>query len=107
MEKSCGSKAEQPISLTCSNGLRSHPPDKPPNGRKRIAGEDHAIGRPVIQRKQHKCEGTDFVMFLKKHLGEKYTPLYLLASLGAGGMAVAFYLHLMFLTPHPKPPVPT
>ena len=46
-------------------------------------------------------------MFLKKHLGEKYTPLYLLASLGAGGMAVAFYLHLMFLTPHPKPPVPT
>lgn len=46
-------------------------------------------------------------MFLKRHLGEKYTPLYLLASLGAGGMAVAFYLHLMFLTPHPETPVPT
>ena len=39
--------------------------------------------------------------------GRNYTPLYLLASLGAGGMAVAFYLHLMFLTPHPDTPVPT
>ncbi len=46
-------------------------------------------------------------MFLKKHLAERYTPLYLLAALGAGGMAVAFYLHLMFLTPHPASPVPT
>ena len=46
-------------------------------------------------------------MILGRHLGEKYTPLYLLASLGAGGMAVAFYLHLMFLTPHPGTPVPT
>jgi len=39
--------------------------------------------------------------------GEHYTPLYLLASLGAGGMAVGIYLHLMFLTPHPHTPVPT
>ena len=46
-------------------------------------------------------------MPLKNKLAEDYTPLYLLASLGAGGMAVAFYLHLMFLTPHPGVPVPT
>lgn len=39
--------------------------------------------------------------------GENYTPLYLLASLGAGGMSVAVYLHLLFLTSHPGVPVPT
>lgn len=38
---------------------------------------------------------------------KNYTPLYLLASLGAGGMSVAVYLHLLFLTPHPGVPVPT
>ncbi len=46
-------------------------------------------------------------MFQNEPHGKHYTPLYLLASLGAGGMAVAFYLHLMFLTPHPGHPVPT
>ncbi|WP_153110057.1 TsoY family (seleno)protein [Propionivibrio limicola] len=46
-------------------------------------------------------------MLFKTHLAERYSPLYLLAALGAGGMAVAFYLHLMFLTPHPDSPVPT
>ena len=46
-------------------------------------------------------------MWLTRHSSESYTPLYLLASLGAGGMAVAVYLHLMFLTPHPVTPVPT
>lgn len=46
-------------------------------------------------------------MFQMEPLRERYTPLYLLASLGAGGMAVAFYLHLMFLTSHPNTPVPT
>lgn len=46
-------------------------------------------------------------MRLKTRLGEHYSPLYLLAALGAGGMAVAFYLHLLFLTPHPGLPVPT
>lgn len=46
-------------------------------------------------------------MFQMELLRERYTPLYLLASLGAGGMAVAFYLHLMFLTSHPDTPVPT
>lgn len=46
-------------------------------------------------------------MLVNKRTAENYTPLYLLASLGAGGMAVAVYLHLMFLTPHPATPVPT
>ena len=46
-------------------------------------------------------------MWLTRHSSESYTPLYLLASLGAGGMAVAVYLHLMVLTPHPVTPVPT
>jgi hypothetical protein len=34
-------------------------------------------------------------MPLNKRTAENYTPLYLLASLGAGSMAVAVYLHLM------------
>ena len=45
-------------------------------------------------------------MLLNKRTAESYTPLYLLASLGAGGMAIAVYLHLMFLTPHPATPAP-
>lgn len=36
-----------------------------------------------------------------------FTPLHGLASLGAGGLAVSFYIWLMFLTPHPDSPVPT
>ena len=36
-----------------------------------------------------------------------YHPALLLASLGAGGLAVSFYLYLLFLTPHPGQPVPT
>lgn len=36
-----------------------------------------------------------------------YHPAHLLASLGAGGLAVSFYLYLLFLTPHPGIPVPT
>lgn len=36
----------------------------------------------------------------------RYTPLYFLASLGAGGIAVTFFLWLMFWVPHPGKPVP-
>lgn len=36
-----------------------------------------------------------------------YHPALLLASLGAGGLSVSFYLYLLFLTPHPAQPVPT
>ena len=36
----------------------------------------------------------------------RYTPLYFLASLGSGGIAVTFFLWLMFWVPHPGKPVP-
>ena len=35
-----------------------------------------------------------------------YSPLYFLASLGAGGLAVTFFMYLMFWVPHPGQPVP-
>jgi hypothetical protein len=38
-------------------------------------------------------------------LKEKYTPLYFLASLGAGGLSVSFYMYMFFLIPHPKTPL--
>ncbi|MGY6410833.1 MAG: TsoY family (seleno)protein [Alkalilacustris sp.] len=37
---------------------------------------------------------------------DRYSPLYLLASLGAGGLAVTFFMWLMFWVPHPGQPVP-
>lgn len=35
-----------------------------------------------------------------------YSPLYFLASLGAGGLSVTFFMYLMFWVPHPGRPVP-
>jgi len=43
---------------------------------------------------------------LKRRLGGNYNPLYFLASLGAGGTAVTFFMFLMFMTPH-QTPIPT
>lgn len=37
---------------------------------------------------------------------DTYSPLYFLASLGAGGLAVSFFMYLMFWVPHPGRPVP-
>ena len=37
---------------------------------------------------------------------DTYSPLYFLASLGAGGIAVSFFMFLMFWVPHPGRPVP-
>ena len=37
---------------------------------------------------------------------DSYSPLYFLASLGAGGLAVSFFMWLMFWVPHPDQPVP-
>lgn len=34
------------------------------------------------------------------NLGDKYSPMYFLASLGSGGLAVSFFLYLNFLIPH-------
>ncbi|MCG7493857.1 hypothetical protein [Thalassobius sp. Cn5-15] len=41
-----------------------------------------------------------------KRPADNYTPLYFLASLGAGGLAVTFFMYLMFWVPHPDQPVP-
>ncbi|MEJ8562704.1 hypothetical protein QTO30_16790 [Yoonia sp. GPGPB17] len=37
---------------------------------------------------------------------DAYSPLYFLASLGAAGLAVTFFMYLMFWVPHPGQPVP-
>ncbi|MEM8800905.1 MAG: hypothetical protein AAGF55_00040 [Pseudomonadota bacterium] len=37
---------------------------------------------------------------------DTWSPLYFLASLGAGGLAVTFFMFLMFWVPHPEQPVP-
>jgi len=39
-------------------------------------------------------------MALKKNLGKEYSPTLFLASLGNGGMAVAFYVYLHFMVKH-------
>ena len=42
-----------------------------------------------------------------KRPADTYSPLYFLASLGAGGLSVTFFMYLMFWVPHPGKPVPT
>ena len=37
---------------------------------------------------------------------DTYSPLYFLASLGAGGVAVTFFMFLVFWVAHPNQPVP-
>jgi hypothetical protein len=44
---------------------------------------------------------------LQKNLRERFTPLYFLSALGAGGLSVSFFIYLMFLVPHPDRPMPT
>lgn len=46
------------------------------------------------------------VMAIRKNLGEAYSPLYFLASLGNGGLAVSFFMFLMFMLPHKGFPIP-
>ena len=43
---------------------------------------------------------------LARKPADTYSPLYFLASLGAGGVAVSFFMYLMFWVPHPAQPVP-
>ncbi len=45
-------------------------------------------------------------MSLKRNLKEAYSPLYFLASLGAGGMTVAFFMYLFYFIPHKGSPIP-
>ena len=40
-------------------------------------------------------------------LREKFSPMCFLASLGAGGLSVSFFMYLMFLVPHPNTPMAT
>jgi hypothetical protein len=40
-------------------------------------------------------------------LKDKYSPMYFLASLGAGGLSVSFFMYLMFWVEHPKVPMAT
>jgi hypothetical protein len=41
------------------------------------------------------------------NLREQYSPLYFLSSLGAGGLAVSFYIYLFFMVMHPGTPMAT
>jgi hypothetical protein len=41
------------------------------------------------------------------NLGSKYSPLYYLSALGAGGLAVSFFMYLNFLIPHAGYPMVT
>lgn len=43
---------------------------------------------------------------LPNPMRDRYSPLYFLASLGAGGLSVTFFMFLMFWVPHPGLPVP-
>ncbi|GGD34070.1 hypothetical protein GCM10012288_05060 [Malaciobacter pacificus] len=38
---------------------------------------------------------------------KNFSPMCFLASLGAGGLSVSFFMYLMFLVPHPKVPLAT
>lgn len=42
---------------------------------------------------------------LIKNLKNAYSPLYFLSALGPGGMAVSFFMYLMFLVPHKGSPM--
>ncbi len=44
---------------------------------------------------------------LKRNLGEKYSPLYFLSALGAGGLSITFFVYLNFLTTHEGNPIST
>jgi hypothetical protein len=45
-------------------------------------------------------------MAIQPRPADTYSPLYFLASLGAGGLVVTFFMYLMFWVPHPGRPVP-
>ena len=40
------------------------------------------------------------------YAAQRYSPLYFLAALGAGGLVVTFFMYLMFWVPHKGRPVP-
>ncbi len=44
---------------------------------------------------------------MKQRFATEYNPLYFLASLGNGGLAVSFFIYLMFMVKHPDTPMVT
>lgn len=46
-------------------------------------------------------------MSLSKAAPAPYNPLYFLAALGAGGLAVSFFMYIMWMTPHAGQPIPS
>ena len=46
------------------------------------------------------------LVHMPRGLGERYSPLYFLAALGAGGLVVTFFMWMLFWVPHPGRPVP-
>ena len=44
--------------------------------------------------------------YRKKKFTQNYNPLYFLSSLGNGGLAVSFFMYLMFMVKHPDTPIP-
>lgn len=44
---------------------------------------------------------------LRKNLGENYSPLYFLAALGAGGLAISFFMYPYFMIKDRMTPMPT
>ena len=44
--------------------------------------------------------------YMAKSNVKVYHPLYFLAALGNGGLAVSFFMYFMFLIPHPDTPIP-
>lgn len=45
-------------------------------------------------------------MISAKEMSTRYSPLYFLATLGAGGLMVTFFMYLLFWVPHPGRTVP-
>jgi len=44
---------------------------------------------------------------LVSQLEDRYTPMYFLAALGAGGLSVSFFIYPLFMLPHPDTPMVT
>lgn len=58
----------------------------------------------------HKISGSQFSNIppmLRKNLAESYSPLYFLASLGAGGLAISFFMYPYFMIKNRTTPMPT
>lgn len=46
-------------------------------------------------------------MIFKFNQDKGYSPLFFLASVGSGGLAISFFMYLLFVVPHPGTPIPT